>query len=184
MLARSVRTPAAIMDTDRRRTRRTIAIVVALLLVAAPSFADQCPKSCRRQLDQELRSCKSACPKRKAGKACRNQCRSGRRAAKQTCRSGVAPTPPLCGAITPVPTSTTLPPTTSTTLPPATTPTTLPPTTTSTIVTPDTTTTTTLCVPTTCEALGAECGSQDDGCGVPLECGTCPEETPVCVEGT
>jgi hypothetical protein len=29
------------------------------------------------------------------------------------------------------------------------------------------------CVPTTCAAVGAECGEVDDGCGIELACGTC-----------
>jgi hypothetical protein len=30
-----------------------------------------------------------------------------------------------------------------------------------------------MCTPTTCKALGFNCGSVDNGCGVPLDCGTC-----------
>lgn len=31
------------------------------------------------------------------------------------------------------------------------------------------------CVPTTCETIGATCGTVDDGCGATLSCGTCAE---------
>ena len=37
----------------------------------------------------------------------------------------------------------------------------------------DTTTDTTGCEPLTCEVLAADCGAPDDGCGNPLDCGTC-----------
>jgi hypothetical protein len=30
-----------------------------------------------------------------------------------------------------------------------------------------------MCTPTTCKALGFNCGTVDNGCGVPLNCGTC-----------
>jgi len=32
------------------------------------------------------------------------------------------------------------------------------------------------CMPTSCEARGAECGTIDDGCGVALSCGSCTGE--------
>lgn len=39
-----------------------------------------------------------------------------------------------------------------------------------------------VCVPRTCDSLGFECGEGDDGCGGPLDCGTCDEEAAVCSE--
>lgn len=39
------------------------------------------------------------------------------------------------------------------------------------------------CARTTCTALGAHCGSPDDGCGTPLECGAC-DGLATCVDGT
>jgi Flp pilus assembly pilin Flp len=38
------------------------------------------------------------------------------------------------------------------------------------------------CTPTTCAALGNPCGSQSDGCGGTLNCGTCPSSPP-CTPG-
>ncbi len=38
------------------------------------------------------------------------------------------------------------------------------------------------CVPTTCEALGLQCGTADNGCGATLECGGCPAGS-VCTGG-
>ncbi len=32
------------------------------------------------------------------------------------------------------------------------------------------------CIPETCASLGKNCGSQDDGCGASLDCGTCNED--------
>ena len=40
-----------------------------------------------------------------------------------------------------------------------------------------------VCVPHTCESLGYECGSWDDGCGGTLDCGTCASGY-VCTAGT
>ncbi len=38
------------------------------------------------------------------------------------------------------------------------------------------------CIPQTCEASGTECGPTDDGCGQPLNCGTC-ETDMLCQSG-
>lgn len=38
-----------------------------------------------------------------------------------------------------------------------------------------------VCVPTTCEGLGLECGMISDGCGMTANCGTCPSG--ICSEG-
>lgn len=38
------------------------------------------------------------------------------------------------------------------------------------------------CVPQTCEDLGYACGAPDDGCGTPLDCGTCDGDA-ACMEG-
>jgi len=39
-----------------------------------------------------------------------------------------------------------------------------------------------VCKPKTCDDLGKTCGTFDDGCGNPLDCGTCPE-LKECVDG-
>lgn len=39
------------------------------------------------------------------------------------------------------------------------------------------------CAPTTCLAMGYECGSPDDGCGAPLDCGMCSPGA-MCLSGT
>lgn len=38
------------------------------------------------------------------------------------------------------------------------------------------------CAPFTCEDMGWTCGAPDDGCGTPLDCGTCATGT--CIDGT
>ncbi len=40
-----------------------------------------------------------------------------------------------------------------------------------------------VCTPRTCDELGFTCGAPDDGCGSPLDCGSCGGDG-VCVEGT
>jgi hypothetical protein len=40
------------------------------------------------------------------------------------------------------------------------------------------------CVPTTCEALGATCGTPPDGCGGSLQCGPCDDDPPPCTPST
>lgn len=39
-----------------------------------------------------------------------------------------------------------------------------------------------VCTPTTCETMGAMCGAPDDGCGTPLNCGTCDTGS-ACIDG-
>lgn len=39
-----------------------------------------------------------------------------------------------------------------------------------------------VCEPRTCEDVGAECGAPDDGCGTPLDCGSCMGDA-VCIMG-
>lgn len=39
-----------------------------------------------------------------------------------------------------------------------------------------------VCVPRTCATMGAMCGAPDDGCGTPLDCGSCAGDG-VCIDG-
>jgi len=69
---------------------------------------------------------------------------------------------------------------TTTTIVPATTSTTMA-VSTSTTTTATTSTTTTTCL-SPCEAVLAECGELDDGCGHSIYCGSCPSDRPVCLD--
>lgn len=40
------------------------------------------------------------------------------------------------------------------------------------------------CTPTTCPQLGAGCGAHDDGCGHPMDCGTCAAANSFCLDGS
>jgi hypothetical protein len=78
--------------------RIAVAIVLGLLLSGSAAIAGPCPKLCKKQFNHAFSACKAACPKRRAGRACRSQCSAQRGADRRTCRSGVDPTPPSCGA--------------------------------------------------------------------------------------
>jgi len=74
------------------------AVGVALLgagLMSVPALA-KCPKACKTQFKSEFKSCKTACPKRKAGKDCRKACRDTKKASVTACKAATSPTPPAC----------------------------------------------------------------------------------------
>jgi hypothetical protein len=48
----------------------------------------------------ELRACKGACPRGKAGKACRHVCKGVKRSATASCKAATNPAPPDCGGTT------------------------------------------------------------------------------------
>jgi hypothetical protein len=89
-----------------KRTLSAVAslVVSAMLLLAVgllPSPAQaKCRKDCKQTLAGKFKACKSACPKRKPGKACRAACTAAFKTDKATCRGATNPTPPNCGAST------------------------------------------------------------------------------------
>jgi len=92
------------------RTLSLLAGFAAVLLLAAgllpvPAQA-KCKKDCLQTINKNFRTCKSACPKHKAGKTCRAGCSSQLKNDQKTCRKATNPTPPTCGASTPTTTTT------------------------------------------------------------------------------
>jgi hypothetical protein len=89
---------------------RTLAILAALVvgavLVASPAEA-KCPKPCTHLIVGLSKTCKTGCPKKKAGKSCRSTCAHDLTANKLACKRAPNPTPPDCGLPTTTTTSTT-----------------------------------------------------------------------------
>jgi hypothetical protein len=76
-------------------------MVAAMLFTAAglvpvPAQA-KCRKDCQQTLNRNARACKTACPKKKAGKACRAGCAAQLKRDRMTCKKATNPTPPTCG---------------------------------------------------------------------------------------
>jgi hypothetical protein len=67
--------------------------------------APKCPKSCNQLFATKLRACKRACPKGKAGKACKQACKGAKISSTASCKAATNPTPADCGGTT---TSTTI----------------------------------------------------------------------------
>ena len=97
------------------RTTALVTIAALIFVAPFPASAARCPRACRTDLALRAKACRSECPKRKPGKACRTACASVLREATATCKHATSPTPPACGATT----TTTL--TTTTTIPTTTT---------------------------------------------------------------
>src|SRR2546425_7986591 len=80
--------------------------LIAAGLVGSPALA-KCGKDCKQLIATEFKACKSACPERRAGKACRKACRHEKKASGKACKAATSPTPPGCGRTTRTTTSTT-----------------------------------------------------------------------------
>ena len=97
-----------------KRTLSAVAgLVVSAMLVFGAGlmpFAAQakCRKDCKEALASTLKACRTPCPKRKPGKACRAACIAAFKADKTTCKKATNPTPPSCGASTTTTTTTTV----------------------------------------------------------------------------
>jgi hypothetical protein len=60
----------------------------------------KCGKDCKHLIATEFKACRSACPKRHPGKACRKACRHQKKSDRKACKSAPSPTPPGCGRMT------------------------------------------------------------------------------------
>jgi hypothetical protein len=74
--------------------------VLALLfvgngLMASPAMA-KCTRDCKRTIRSDFRTCKSACPKGKAGRTCHKTCLTDKKTATAACKAATNPTPPTC----------------------------------------------------------------------------------------
>jgi hypothetical protein len=74
--------------------------VLALLfvgngLMVSPAVA-KCTKECKRTIRSDFKTCKSACPKGKAGRTCHKSCLSDKKTASAACKAATNPTPPGC----------------------------------------------------------------------------------------
>src|SRR5437016_3973038 len=87
--------------------------LIAAGFVGSPALA-KCGKACKQLIATEFTACKSACPRRRAGKACRKACRHEKKSSRKACAAATSPTPPGCGRMTT--TTTTLVTTRSTTV--------------------------------------------------------------------
>src|SRR5438067_7353235 len=87
--------------------------LIAAGFVGSPALA-KCGKACKQLIATEFTACKSACPKRRAGKACRKACRHEKKSSRKACTAATSPTPAGCGRMTT--TTTTLVTTRSTTV--------------------------------------------------------------------
>src|SRR5438876_2174961 len=87
--------------------------LIAAGLVGSPALA-KCGKDCKQLIATEFKACKSACRRRRAGKACRKTCTHEKKANGKACKAATSPTPPDCGRMTT--TTTTLATTRSTTV--------------------------------------------------------------------
>jgi hypothetical protein len=72
------------------------ALMLGISAIGAPALA-KCPKGCKTAIATEFKSCKAACPKGSAGKACKTTCRQEHSADKKACKAATNPTPPTCG---------------------------------------------------------------------------------------
>src|SRR2546426_772232 len=100
------------------RSLLALACLLTTALIAAgfvgSSALAKCGKDCKQLIATEFKACKSACPRRRAGKACRKACRDEKKANGKACKAATSPTPPDCGRMTT--TTTTLGTTWSTTV--------------------------------------------------------------------
>ena len=70
-------------------------VLTGAALMGLPALA-KCPKTCKKQISAELKSCKSACAKGKTGKSCRKACNQAKTASLKKCKAATSPTPPSC----------------------------------------------------------------------------------------
>src|SRR5438132_13743268 len=87
--------------------------LIAAGFVGSPALA-KCGKACKQLIATAFKACKSACPRRRAGKACRKACRHEKKSSRKACTAATSPTAPGCGRMTT--TTTTLVTTRSTTV--------------------------------------------------------------------
>src|SRR6266699_165456 len=73
--------------------------LIAAGLVGSPALA-KCGKDCKQLIATEFKACKSACPRRRAGKACRKACRHEKKAKGRACKAATSPTSPGRGRMT------------------------------------------------------------------------------------
>jgi hypothetical protein len=64
-------------------------------LMVSPAVA-KCTKECKRTIRSDFKTCKSACPKGKAGRTCHKSCLSDKKTASAACKAATNPTPPGC----------------------------------------------------------------------------------------
>src|SRR6266581_5334381 len=73
--------------------------LIAAGFVGSPALA-KCGKDCKQLIATEFKKCKSACPRRRADKACRKACRHEKKAKGKACKAATSPTSPGCGRLT------------------------------------------------------------------------------------
>src|SRR6266581_2894311 len=73
--------------------------LIAAGFVGSPALA-KCGKDCKQLIATEFKKCKSACPRRRAGKACRKACRHEKKSKGKACKAATSPTSPGCGRLT------------------------------------------------------------------------------------
>src|SRR5437667_10221742 len=78
--------------------------LIAAGFVGSPALA-KCRQDCKQVIATEFKARKSACRRRRAGKACRRACRDKQKASGKACKAVTGPTPPGCGRLTPHPTT-------------------------------------------------------------------------------
>jgi hypothetical protein len=66
-------------------------------LMGVPALA-KCRRPCKSQIATAFRTCKKACPKRKAGRDCRKACSDAKKASTKSCKAATNPTPPACSS--------------------------------------------------------------------------------------
>jgi hypothetical protein len=71
-------------------------LVFGASLVGSPALA-KCGKDCKKAIAAEFKTCKGACAKGTAGKACKKECKDENKAEKKACKAATNPTPPTCG---------------------------------------------------------------------------------------
>src|SRR5882724_3642221 len=73
--------------------------LIAAGFVGSPALA-KCGKDCKQLIATEFKKCKSACPRRRADKACRKACRHEKKSKEKACKAATSPTSPGCGRLT------------------------------------------------------------------------------------
>src|SRR5262249_32087009 len=69
---------------SRRRRARVLSSLLACLALASSADA-KCHKDCKRVIADTLKACKGACPRKSAGRECRQQCTGSREANLAAC---------------------------------------------------------------------------------------------------
>jgi len=64
-------------------------------LGGTPAFA-KCTKDCKHSIAANYKTCKSACAKGAAGKACKKTCKDSKKTAITACKAAANPSPPSC----------------------------------------------------------------------------------------